>query len=61
MSFAAVNPCVAPERVFIVVAVYFVIISVRKLLDTPSYVQKFIDCYTTVNFKIYKNCYVLKI
>jgi uncharacterized membrane protein len=36
MSFAAITLCVASQRVFIVV--YFVIDSVRKLLDTPSYV-----------------------
>jgi hypothetical protein len=33
-SFAAVTLCVASELVFVV---YFVIASVRKLLDTPSY------------------------
>jgi hypothetical protein len=33
MSFAAITLCVASQRVFIVVAVYFVINSVRKLLD----------------------------
>jgi hypothetical protein len=38
MSFAALTLCVASQRVFIVVSVYFVIDSVRKLLDTPSYV-----------------------
>jgi hypothetical protein len=37
VSFAAVTLSVASQRVFIVV-VYFVIDSVRKLLDTPSYV-----------------------
>jgi hypothetical protein len=37
VSFAAINLCVASQRVFIVVSVYFVIDSVRKLLDTPSY------------------------
>jgi hypothetical protein len=37
-SFAAVTISVAPQRVFIVVRVYFVIHSVRKLLDTPSYI-----------------------
>jgi hypothetical protein len=37
VSFAAITLRVASERVFIVV-VYFVIDSVRKLLDTPSYV-----------------------
>jgi hypothetical protein len=36
VSFAAITLCVASQRVFIVV-VYFVIDSVRKLLDKPSY------------------------
>jgi hypothetical protein len=36
-SFTAITLCVAFERVFIVVLVYFVIDSVRKLLDTPLY------------------------
>jgi hypothetical protein len=35
VSFAAITLCVASQRVFIVV--YFVIDSVRKLFDTPSY------------------------
>jgi hypothetical protein len=39
VSFAAITLCVASQRVFIVVSVYFVIDSVRKLLDTPSYNQ----------------------
>jgi hypothetical protein len=39
VRFAAITLCVAPQRVFIVV-VYFVIDSVRKFLDTPSYVQE---------------------
>jgi hypothetical protein len=44
VSFAAITLCVASQRVFIVfvvvvvvVVVYFVIDSVRKILDTPSY------------------------
>jgi hypothetical protein len=37
VSFAAITLCVAFQRVFIVVSVYFVIDSVRKLLDTLSY------------------------
>jgi hypothetical protein len=38
VSFAAITLCVASQRVFIVtVVVYFVIDSVRKLLNTPSY------------------------
>jgi hypothetical protein len=38
MSFAAIILCVASQRAFIVVSVYFVIDSVPKHLDTPSYV-----------------------
>jgi hypothetical protein len=37
VSFVAITLCVAFQRVFIVVSVYFVIDSVRKLPDTPSY------------------------
>jgi len=40
VSFAAITLCVASQRVFIVVVVvYFVIDSVRKLLDIPSYIH----------------------
>jgi hypothetical protein len=39
MSFAAITLCVASQRVFIAVNVYFVIDSVRKLLDTPPYID----------------------
>jgi hypothetical protein len=41
VGFAAVSVCVASQRVFVVVFVvfYFVIGSVRKLLDTPSYLE----------------------
>jgi hypothetical protein len=35
VSFAAISLCVASQRLLVVV--YFVIDSVRKLLDTPSY------------------------
>jgi uncharacterized protein HemY len=39
VSFAAITLCVASQRVFIVVVVvYFVIDSFRKLLDTPSHI-----------------------
>jgi hypothetical protein len=37
VSFAAKTVCVASQRVFIAISVYFVIDSVWKLLDTPSY------------------------
>jgi len=46
MSFAAITICVISQLVFVVVVVvvwwwwcYFVIDSVRKLLDTPSYIH----------------------
>jgi hypothetical protein len=37
VSSDAITLCVASQRVFIITVVYFVIDSVRKLLDTPSY------------------------
>jgi len=37
MSFASITLCVASQRVILKVSVYFVIDSVRKLLDTPLY------------------------
>jgi hypothetical protein len=45
MSFAAITLCVASERVFVVVVVvvYFVIDSVRKLLDAPSYIPQTLE------------------
>jgi hypothetical protein len=42
VSFVCINLCVAFQRVFIFVSVYFVIDSVRKLLYTPSYI--WFDC-----------------
>jgi hypothetical protein len=40
VSFAAITLRFASQRVFIIVVAYFVIESVRKLLDTPSYWRK---------------------
>jgi hypothetical protein len=40
VSFAAITLCDA-SQVFTVVSVYFVIDSIRKLLDTPSYHPSF--------------------
>jgi hypothetical protein len=37
VSFAAITLSVASQGVFIVVSIYFVIDSVRKLLNIPSY------------------------
>jgi hypothetical protein len=45
MGFAIITLCVASQPVSIVVNVYFVIDSVRKLLDTLSY------CYMHVSHK----------
>jgi hypothetical protein len=39
VSFAAITLCAVSKRAFVVV--YFVIDSVRKLLDTPSYIVTF--------------------
>jgi hypothetical protein len=46
VSFVAITLCVASQRMFIVDVVYFVIDSVRKLLDTPSYLGKHMDKFT---------------
>jgi hypothetical protein len=46
VAIATTTLCVAPQRVFIVVAVYFVINSVRKILDTHSYVGQKDDSWT---------------
>jgi hypothetical protein len=45
VSFAAITLFVPSQRVFIVVVVvvHFVINSVRKVLDTPSYVMNMIS------------------
>jgi len=47
VSFTAITLCVASQCVFIVAIVYFVIDSVRKLLDTPSY---FPTCFSSVQW-----------
>jgi hypothetical protein len=51
VSFAAITLCVASQRVLIVVSVYFVIDSVRKLLDTLSYAsfQTFLNDVNIIN------------
>jgi hypothetical protein len=45
MSFVAITLCVASQRVFIVVSVYFIIDSVRKVLNTPSYFRRYFQYY----------------
>jgi hypothetical protein len=49
VSFAAITLCVTSQRVFIVVG-YFVIDSVRKLLDTPGYISVFGNTVEQVTF-----------
>jgi hypothetical protein len=50
VSFAIITLCVASQRVFIIVVIYFVIDSVRKLLDTPSYAQNYIILRLTCTY-----------
>jgi hypothetical protein len=52
VSFAAITLCVASQRVFVVVVVvYFVIDSVRKLFDTtPSYMKPLVNFFKNLNF-----------
>jgi uncharacterized protein HemY len=62
VSFAAITLCVASQRVFVVVVVvvvvvYFVIDSIRKLLDTPSDVEAFPYKYSVTN--IFNNVFPL--
>jgi hypothetical protein len=49
VSFAAMTLCVASQRVFIVVSMYFVIDSVRKLLDTPLYSNSLVNSYIPID------------
>jgi hypothetical protein len=49
VGFAVITLCVASQRVFIVVSVYFVVDSVRKLLDTSSFM--FTSCLLLALFK----------
>jgi hypothetical protein len=43
-EFAVTTLCVASQRVIPKVSVYFVIVSVRKLLNTTSYIRRPIVC-----------------
>jgi hypothetical protein len=57
VSFATITLRVASQQVFIVVVVYFVIESVRKVLDTPSYTHKTtgeIDRFVYFNTNVFK-------
>jgi hypothetical protein len=39
VSFAAITLCVASRVFIVIIVVYFVIDSVRKLLDAPAYLR----------------------
>jgi hypothetical protein len=57
VSFSTITLCVASQGVFIVVSVYFVIDSVRKPLDTPSYHITVTEEIARSNYKyIHKTC-----
>jgi hypothetical protein len=58
VSFAAITLCVASQLVFIVVSVNFVSDSVRKILDTPSYVCMYVCMYVCVCVCMYVCMYM---
>jgi hypothetical protein len=43
VSFAAITLCVASQQMFIVAVVYYVIDSVRKLMDISSYIPSVME------------------
>jgi hypothetical protein len=59
VSIAAISLFVAYQRVFIVVRVYFVIGSVRKLVDTPSYDFGIGKCYGNFELDFFNHELVL--
>jgi hypothetical protein len=66
MSLAAITLCVASQRVFIVVTVvYFVMDSVQKILDTPSYfitaLTNCMNCHVIILWKNTGNLLVYKL
>jgi hypothetical protein len=63
VSFAAINLCIASQRVIPKVSICLVIDSVRKLLGTPSYIKALLNfffkdlrtimrLYTESNFRV---------
>jgi len=59
VSFATITLCLASRQVFIVVSVYFVIDSVRKLLDTPSYTRIRKICVDLFTIRAYVSILVI--
>jgi len=52
VSFAAIALCVASQGVFIVAIIYFIMDSVRKLLDTHSHIHKYLTEHKNININI---------
>jgi hypothetical protein len=48
VSFAAITLCVPSQQVLVFVSMYFLMDSVRKLLDTPSYIHSFVCLFIVV-------------
>jgi hypothetical protein len=61
VSFAAIIVCVASPQVFIVVVIHFLIGSVRKPLDTPSYTLPSLlgdECHVPSGFVVFfRDCF----
>jgi hypothetical protein len=56
VSFTVITLCVASQRVFVVVVVvYFVIDTVRKILDTPSYMYFEVKQLNPFKYTIYNH------
>jgi hypothetical protein len=59
VSFTAVTLYVACQRVFIVVVVYFVIDSVRKLFDTPSRARVCVCVCARARARVYRGSVIM--
>jgi hypothetical protein len=57
VSLTAITVCVASQRVFIVVSVYFVIDSVRKLMDIPSQKIAVKRTFNIVKGHLHRSCF----
>jgi hypothetical protein len=58
VSFADITLCGASQRVIPKVSVYFVIDSVRKLLDTPSYGGEYVKLHKSIISGLYGRVYI---
>jgi hypothetical protein len=53
VSFATITLCIASQRVFIFYKRIFLYDSVRKLLDTPSYSDNYLDAAVLIRFILF--------